>query len=104
LWKNTTVAHCATLFYFSNNKKLFLYLIMSTTTTTSSSSNSSTNSNSNQLPSFEIVSLWKRSADSEGNPMHKPQTREPFPKEKRINVNPIDGLEGSSDWHRDRQV
>ena len=36
--------------------------------------------------------------------MHKPLTREPLPADYVGRLEPVEGLVGSSDWHRDRQV
>ena len=54
---------------------------------------------------FVITSLWKRSADAEGNPMHKAQTRKKIEFcHQPVQVIPIEGITISSDWHRDKQV
>jgi len=49
----------------------------------------------------EVVKLWGRSADAEGNPLHAPFSRVPL-----HGVVPLtpEGFVGSRDWHRDRQV
>ena len=42
---------------------------------------------------FVITSLWKRSADAEGNPMHKAQTREKIESyQQPVQVIPIEGI------------
>lgn len=38
-----------------------------------------------------VVSMWKRSADAEGNPFHKPQTRERI-LDQRVDVIPVEGV------------
>lgn len=48
-----------------------------------------------------IKLLWKRREDAEGNPFHKCFERDPLEGEIKIL---IDGLQGSFDWHRDKQV
>lgn len=51
---------------------------------------------------MKVVSVFKRSAEAEGNPFHKSFTRIPF-NEKEVCVEK-QGLEGSHDWCRDKQV
>ena len=47
---------------------------------------------------FIITSLWKRSGDAEGNPMHKAQTREKIDSSQQpIEVIPIEGITCSFD-------
>jgi MOSC domain-containing protein YiiM len=52
-----------------------------------------------------VESLWTRSGDAEGNPMHRPLTRERVADAAGpVQLEPLCGMVASHDWHLDRQV
>lgn len=48
-----------------------------------------------------LLGVYRRSSEAEGNPLHRSYTRERETKSCAVRV---DGLSGSFDWHRDKQV
>jgi len=55
------------------------------------------------LPQSKVVSVWRRSSEAEGNPLHVPFTRLPCTEPGAITLL-TDGLVDSVDWHRDKKV